>query len=71
MGEICRMLRWVYLAKREKSLSPKTQNNDNSNANGKIINKHSWFISMKLCATFIVTLYLLTGVSVYQRRIVF
>ena len=39
MDEIRRRLRLVYLAKGEKSLSPKIQKNDNYNAIRKIINK--------------------------------
>ena len=39
MGEIRRRLRWVYLAKRDKSLSPKTQKSDNDNAIRKKINE--------------------------------
>ena len=40
MDAIRRRLQWVYLAEREKSLSPKTQKNDNGNAIRKKINKH-------------------------------
>ena len=39
MGEIRRKLRWVYLAKRKKPLSPKALKNDNGNTIRKIFNK--------------------------------
>ena len=46
VGEIRRRLRWVYLAKSEKSLSPKTQKNDDDSAVRKIINKLSFVPGM-------------------------